>query len=31
MHSAWTAFATTGNPGWPSYAKADRATMRFDL
>jgi carboxylesterase type B len=30
MHAAWVAFATTGNPGWPKYDLARRATMRFD-
>jgi carboxylesterase type B len=31
MHAAWVAFATTGDPGWPRYDLARRATMRFDL
>jgi len=30
MHSAWVAFATSGNPGWPEYDVQRRATMRFD-
>jgi carboxylesterase type B len=30
MHAAWVAFATKGNPGWPRYDLARRATMRFD-
>jgi para-nitrobenzyl esterase len=30
MHSAWVAFATTGDPGWPPYDAATRSTMRFD-
>jgi carboxylesterase type B len=30
MHAAWVAFATNGNPGWPRYDLARRATMRFD-
>jgi carboxylesterase type B len=30
MHSAWVAFATTGDPGWSTYDLARRATMRFD-
>ena len=31
MHAAWIAFARTGDPGWPSYDRRRRATMRFDL
>jgi para-nitrobenzyl esterase len=31
MHRAWTAFASTGDPGWPVYDAAHRATMRFDV
>jgi para-nitrobenzyl esterase len=31
MHRAWIAFARTGDPGWPVYDKARRATMRFDV
>jgi carboxylesterase type B len=31
MHNAWIAFASTGDPGWPAYDLATRATMRFDL
>jgi para-nitrobenzyl esterase len=30
MHSAWTAFASTGDPGWPRYDAHDRTAMRFD-
>ena len=30
MHAAWVAFATHGDPGWPRYDLARRATMRFD-
>ena len=30
MHAAWIAFARTGDPGWPRYDLAQRATMRFD-
>jgi carboxylesterase type B len=30
MHSAWVAFAASGNPGWPKYDLKRRATMRFD-
>jgi para-nitrobenzyl esterase len=29
MHHAWIAFATSGDPGWPSYDTARRAVMRF--
>jgi carboxylesterase type B len=29
MHAAWVSFATTGDPGWPAYDLARRATMRF--
>jgi para-nitrobenzyl esterase len=29
MHAAWVAFARTGDPGWPCYDPARRATMRF--
>lgn len=31
MHSAWVAFATTGDPGWPKYDLQRRATERFDV
>ena len=31
MHTAWVAFATNGDPGWPAYELDRRATMRFDL
>jgi para-nitrobenzyl esterase len=30
MHRAWVSFATSGDPGWPRYDTADRATMLFD-
>ena len=30
LHSAWVAFATTGDPGWPTYLEHDRAVMMFD-
>jgi carboxylesterase type B len=30
MHAAWVAFATNGDPGWPTYDLGRRATMRFD-
>ena len=30
MHAAWIGFAREGNPGWPRYDLAHRATMRFD-
>ncbi len=30
MHTAWIAFATSGNPGWPQFDLKRRATMRFD-
>ena len=29
MHKAWVAFAASGDPGWPKYDRARRATMRF--
>jgi carboxylesterase type B len=31
MHAAWVSFAKDGDPGWPRYDLARRATMRFDL
>ena len=31
MSQAWLAFARTGDPGWPAYDKARRATMIFDV
>jgi carboxylesterase type B len=31
MHAAWVSFAATGDPGWPAYRPAGRATMRFDV
>ena len=30
MHQAWTAFATTGNPGWAPYDLQQRLVMRID-
>jgi carboxylesterase type B len=30
MHAAWVGFARHGDPGWPRYDLARRATMRFD-
>ncbi len=30
MHAAWIAFATSGDPGWPTYDPQRRETMRFD-
>jgi para-nitrobenzyl esterase len=30
MHGSWIAFAASGDPGWPAYDQARRATMRFD-
>jgi para-nitrobenzyl esterase len=30
MHAAWVAFAASGDPGWPAYDLARRATTRFD-
>jgi carboxylesterase type B len=30
MHRAWVSFAATGDPGWPLYERAGRATMFFD-
>ena len=30
MHTAWIQFARTGDPGWPAYDVAQRATQRFD-
>ena len=29
MRRAWTAFATTGDPGWPAYTTDRRAVARF--
>ncbi|MCO8276685.1 carboxylesterase family protein [Actinoplanes sp. TRM 88003] len=31
MRTAWTAFATHGDPGWPAYTAADRLTRIFDV
>jgi para-nitrobenzyl esterase len=31
MHAAWVAFATRGDPGWPTYELLRRATMRFGI
>ncbi|HXZ65297.1 MAG TPA: carboxylesterase/lipase family protein [Streptosporangiaceae bacterium] len=30
VHLAWVRFVTSGDPGWPRYEAADRATMLFD-
>ena len=30
MHAAWLGFARRGDPGWPKYDLARRATMRFN-
>jgi para-nitrobenzyl esterase len=30
MRASWTAFATTGDPGWPKYAPDARLTQIFD-
>ncbi|GAA1716283.1 carboxylesterase family protein [Kribbella yunnanensis] len=30
MHAVWVTFATTGDPGWPSYDTATRPVMTFD-
>ena len=30
MRTAWTLFATDGDPGWPAYDTDQRLTMRFD-
>jgi para-nitrobenzyl esterase len=30
MHTAWVAFAASGDCGWPRYDLAHRPTMRFD-
>ena len=30
MHRAWIAFATTGDPGWPTYDPESRPHMLFD-
>lgn len=30
MHTAWIAFASSGDCGWPKYDLERRATMRFD-
>ena len=31
VRRAWTAFATTGNPGWPPYTPDRRTTRLFDV
>jgi para-nitrobenzyl esterase len=31
MHRAWVDFARSGQPGWPAYDLATRATMTFDV
>ncbi|MDG4648189.1 carboxylesterase family protein [Roseibacterium sp. SDUM158017] len=30
MHRAWTAFAWSGDPGWPEFDPLARSTMHFD-
>lgn len=30
VRSAWTAFATTGDPGWPTYDTDSRLTRLLD-
>ncbi len=30
FRTAWTAFATTGDPGWPAYDPHQRLTQIFD-
>ena len=30
MRSAWTAFATDGDPGWPAYDAEQRLVQLFD-
>jgi para-nitrobenzyl esterase len=30
MRTAWTSFATHGDPGWPAYDTGERLAMRFD-
>jgi para-nitrobenzyl esterase len=29
MHRAWTAFAATGDPGWPPHDDRSRQVLRF--
>jgi para-nitrobenzyl esterase len=31
LRSAWTAFATHGDPGWPAYDAEQRLTRLFDV
>jgi para-nitrobenzyl esterase len=31
IRGAWTAFATTGDPGWPAYDAERRRTQVFDV
>ena len=31
MSAAWLRFAKTGDPGWPAYDGAKRATMIFNV
>lgn len=31
MHRAWIDFATTGDPGWPTYDSGSRTAMQFDV
>ncbi|ADO44408.1 carboxylesterase, type B (plasmid) [Ketogulonicigenium vulgare Y25] len=30
MHSRWVGFAKTGDPGWPTFDRADALSIRFD-
>jgi len=30
MHSAWVAFASNGEPGWPGYEPDNRWVQTFD-
>ena len=30
VRGAWTAFAATGNPGWPAYDELERRTWIID-
>jgi para-nitrobenzyl esterase len=31
FRTAWTRFASTGDPGWPAYDDQERLTRVFDL
>lgn len=31
IRTAWTAFATSGDPGWPGYTPGQRMTRIFDI